>query len=336
MEKKEKGKRNKMFIPLAVIVLIVLITGIYWYRDYSKYISTDDAHVDSDNVAVSPKIPGRIAHLYFEEGDTVKTGKLVAELDSSDILSQKKAAMAGLDLNYASLKNTEAKLLVDEENIKLREVSYEKAKEDFDRAKNQFASDVISKEQFDHVKKAFESEQVQLNIAKYQLNLSKTQINTASAQIENAKAALGVIQAQQLNNTKLYAPMDGIVAKRWLLAGDIAQPGQSIYTVTNNKKLWVVVFLEETKVSELHIGQKAEFKIDAFSGVEFVGKIFSIGSNTASQFSLIPANNASGNFTKVTQRVSLKISIDGTAEGNDLSKYHILSGMSVEAKIIKD
>jgi membrane fusion protein, multidrug efflux system len=134
----------------------------------------------------------------------------------------------------------------------------------------------------------------------------------------------------------LFAPMDGIISKRWLMPGDIAQIGQSIYSLTSNNKLWVIVYIEETKVSKIHTGQKAVFTIDAFSGVKFTGTIFSIGSNTASQFSLIPANNASGNFTKVTQRVPLKISIDGTTDNAKVSQYNILSGMSAVVKIIKD
>ena len=335
MEKKEKEKSKKMFIPLAAIVLIVLIAGIYWYRDYSKYISTDDAHVDSDNVAVCSKILGRISNITANEGDTVKQGMLLAELDSADLLAQKSQVIAGRDQALTNVQQTEAKYAFDQENIKIVEIAFAKATEDYNRAKNQVAGDVISKEQFDHIQKNYESAKAQLEAAKTQLNVSKAQINSAQSAVESAKAQIKVVSTQ-LGNTKLYAPMDGIVAKRWLLAGDIAQPGQSIYTITNNKRLWVVVFLEETKISNLHIGQNAEFKIDAYSGITFVGKIFSIGSNTASQFSLIPANNASGNFTKVTQRVSLKVSIDGTTDGKDLSKYHILSGMSVEVKIIKD
>jgi len=333
MEKKEKGK--KMFIPLVAIVLVVLIAGIYWYRDYSKYITTDDAHVDSDNVAVSSKILGRISSIKANEGDTVKQGELLAELDSADLLAQKNQTLAGRDQAIANVQQAEAKLKFDQENIKVLEIACSKATEDYERAKSQIAGDVISKEQFDHIKKNYESAQAQLEAAKTQLNVSKAQINSAVSAVESAKAQIGVISTQ-LNNTKLYAPINGLVARRWLLTGDITQPGQSIYTITSDKKLWVVVFLEETYVANLHVGQKAIFYIDAFSGVKFTGKIISLGSNTAGQFSLIPANNASGNFTKVTQRVSLKISIDGTTEGNDLSKYHILSGMSVEVKIIKD
>ena len=95
------------------------------------------------------------------------------------------------------------------------------------------------------------------------------------------------------------------------------------------------VFLEETKLGDLHIGQPVIFTLDTYPDVTFSGRIMTLGSNTASQFSLIPANNASGNFTKVTQRVQLKVSIDGTKEGKNLSQYRILSGMSAVVKIIR-
>ena len=108
------------------------------------------------------------------------------------------------------------------------------------------------------------------------------------------------------------------------------------FTITNNKNFRVIIYLEETKIAQIHMGQKSRFTVDAFSGNTFTGKIYSIGSNTASQFSLIPPSNASGNFTKVTQRVPVKISIDGTEEGNKVSSFRFLAGMSVVVKIIKD
>jgi membrane fusion protein (multidrug efflux system) len=139
-----------------------------------------------------------------------------------------------------------------------------------------------------------------------------------------------------LNNTKLYAPFDGVIAKRWLLAGDIVQPGQSVFSLTGKSLRWVIIYLEETKLAAVHLNQTAKFTIDAFGDRVFHGKVFSVGASTASQFSLIPANNASGNFTKVTQRIPVKISIDRDDNGSDISKLAILPGMSAVVKILKD
>ena len=167
------------------------------------------------------------------------------------------------------------------------------------------------------------------------MQVSKAQTQSASAAIESAQAQVNVLQTM-LRNTKLYAPVDGIIAKRWLLAGDITQPGQSIMTLNNSKKLWVSVYLEETKVSRLKMNQRAIFDVDAYPGVVFTGKVISIGSNTAAQFSLIPPNNAAGNFTKVTQRIQVKVSIDGVEGQKKLNNYQLLAGMSVVMKILKD
>jgi membrane fusion protein, multidrug efflux system len=331
----EKKKNLKVYIPLTLVVVMVIVAGVIWYQDYSKYFTTDDSHVESDVVSVSPKIMGRIKQIYVQEGDSVKAGQLLAELDSSDLYAQKLQAIAAKAQTEAAKIQAEAKLSFDEENIKVQEVSVSRAQEDFNRAKNQFAGDVITKEQFDHAKKTLETSQAQLDAAKSQLQVSRSLINSASKAVESSSAQINVIKTQMCN-TKLYAPISGLVAKRWLLAGDIVQPGQSIYTLNNNSKFWIIVYLEETKVGKLHIGQNAKFDIDAFSDVVFTGKIFSISTSTAGQFSLIPASNASGNFTKVTQRVPLKISIDGTENGSAISGYHFLSGMSSEVKIIKE
>jgi len=330
----KKKKDWKIYIPLTAVILLVIVGGVYWYIDYSSYIRTDDAIVASDVVSVSPKIMGRISKLYAEEGDSVKKGQLLAELDSIDLLAQKEQVLASKVQTEASKSQTEAKYQYDQKNIKILEIGVEKAKEDYDRAKAQNAGGVITKEQFDHTQKALETAKAQLEAAKAQLVVSKTQIKSAETAISSAQAQIGVITTQ-LNNTRLYAPVDGLVAKRWLLSGDIAQPSQSIYTINNDRRFWVLVYLEETKMETLHIGQKAKFTLDTYPDVVFTGKVFTIGSTTASQFSLIPPNNASGNFTKVTQRVGVKISIDGTEKGDKMSKFKLLTGMSAVIKIIK-
>jgi membrane fusion protein (multidrug efflux system) len=338
-ENKENGTRKKknlkIYIPVVVIVAVVIVTGYFWYRDFTRYISSDDAFIDADRVSVSSKILGRINRLYFDEGDSVKAGELLAELDSTDLVAQKNQSIALTQQAIALKVQAEARLAYDQESIKMQEISLEKAKEDYDRAQEQFKGNVIPKEQYDHILKALQSAQAQLDAAQSQLKVSKAMVGSADAAVNSAAAQVGVIESQ-LRNTRLYSPADGIIAKRWLLPGDITQAGQGIFSIYNDHKYWVEINLEETKLAHIHTGQSAKFTIDAFPGATFYGKVVYIGSNTASQFSLIPPNNASGNFTKITQRVEIKISIDGVDKGNDLKKYSFLAGMSVEVKIIKD
>ena len=336
MENKQvkKEKSGKVYIPLIVVIALILGGGVYWYIDYSKYIKTDDAKVEADNVAVSPKILGRISELMAEEGAVVKKGQLLAVLDSTDMVAQKNQIVAAKAQAESMVLQSNAKYQYDLKNNKVQEVMLSKAKEDFDRAKAQYEKDVITREQFDHAKKTLEAAQAQMDAARSLVNVSSAQIKSSQASVETAQAQINQINTQ-LSNSKLYAPSDGIIGKRWLMPGDIAQPGQSIFTIVNDNKLWISVFLEETKLQNLHVGQAVIFTLDTYPDVTFNGKIMTLGSNTASQFSLIPASNASGNFTKVTQRVQLKVSIDGVSDGKKLEDYRILSGMSAVVKIIR-
>ncbi len=331
--KRKKGIR--VYIPLFIVVVIVVAGAGYWYSQYTKFISTDDAHIDTDNVAVSSKMLSRITELYADEGDKVEKGELMAVLDSSDLQAQKVSALAVIEQDKANLDQVEAKYRFDKENLKVLEISLKKAKLDYDRAQKQFEGGVSTVEQFEHQKSAYESAEAMLKAAQSQLNVSLAAIKSSKVAIETAQTRVDVIETQ-LQNVKLYAPVSGIVARRWLFPGDVVSPGQSVFTVTNPDKLWLAVYLEETKISEIHVGQNSNFTIDAFPGVTFSGKITYVGSNTASQFSLIPPNNASGNFTKVTQRVPVKISIDGVSGGGNLSDYRILAGMSAVVKIVKE
>ena len=334
MSNKKPSKNFRVYIPLLIVTIGVLAGVVTWYINYNKYIRTDDAQIQSDNVSVSSKILGRISKVYAEEGDAVKAGRLLVELDTTDLVAQRQQALAGKAQTEAAKVQAEAKYKADRKNIDILEISLNRIQDDYNRAKNQFAGGVISQEQYDHAKNSLDIARAQLDAAKLQLQVSETQINSAAKAIGSSEAQINVINTQ-LNNTRLYAPFDGIIAKRWLLPGDIVQPGQSVYTINNDSKFWVMVYLEETKIETLHTGQKARFTIDAFPGEVFEGSVFSIGSGTAAQFSLIPASNASGNFTKVTQRVPLKISIDSAGSGKSISSFRLLSGMSCLVRIVK-
>ena len=332
MEQESKKRRIGIYIPAGVVILIILVGAIYWYRDYSKYITTDDAHVDANNITVSSKMLGRIAAIYADEGDFVQKGELLAVLDSSDVIAQKNQAMAAREQARVNLNQAAAKYNSDVKSLRVMEINLERATVDIGRAKKQAEGEVITQEQMDHATKAYEAAVAQLDASKALLQVSRAQISAAEAAIKTADAQILVIETQ-LNNTKLLSPANGIVAKRWLLPGDIMQPSQSVFTVTDTSELWIVAYLEETKISVIQDGQKVRFTLDAFPHKKFAGKVFNIGTSTASEFSLIPPNNASGNFTKVTQRIPLRISIDSADDGSAISSFNIKSGMSAVVKI---
>jgi membrane fusion protein (multidrug efflux system) len=334
MKEGQTKKRLKVYIPLAIIVTIILYGAYYWFRDYRQYITTDDAHIEADNITVGSKMLGRIVAIHAEEGSEVSKGMLLVELDSSDLVAQRNQAVALRNQAKASLSQSEVKYSSDQKSIRVQEINVEKAEEDLTRAKSQFSGGVITQEQFDHTRKAYESAVAQLESAKAMLTVSRSLISSATAAVETAGAQVNVLETQ-LKNIKLYAPANGVIAKKWLMPGDIVQPGQSVFTVTDTSREWVIAYLEETKIGEIYTGQDVKFTIDAFTRTRFSGKVFLTGKSTASVFSLIPANNASGNFTKVTQRVPVKISIDKADNGMDLSSFTLLPGMSAVVKFIR-
>jgi membrane fusion protein (multidrug efflux system) len=297
-------KNFKIVIPLFVVIIGMAILAYYWYIGSREYASTDDAYVDANRVAISAKILGRIDSLTANEGDTVQSGQILVMLDDSDLRSQQAQARTAMALA--------------QESVVLANVSLEKAQTDYKRAMAQIKDNIITKEQFDHTQSEFES--------------AKARVGIAHAQANSAKAQLNVIETQ-LKNTVILSPMSGVISKRWALAGDVVSPGQPIFTVYDLKNLWVTANMEETSISALHVGDNVEVNVDAYPETRFSGKVFQIGSNTASQFSLIPPNNASGNFTKITQRVPVKISIQPASGPTEKSSAQLLPGMSVEVKV---
>jgi membrane fusion protein (multidrug efflux system) len=247
---------------------------------------------------------GRISMIAADEGDPVQKDQLLVRLDDSDLQAQK--------------VQIEAEIELARQTVLLAQVNLQKAQEDYDRASSQYEGHVIPQEQFDHITKA--------------LDMARVQYRIEQARVKAAEARLQVIRTQ-LENTRISAPNDGIIAKKWSLPGDVVQPGQAVCTILNNDRIWVTANFEETKLAGIHPGDPVEIAVDAFSGQTFHGKVLMIGAVAASKFSLIPPNNASGNFTKVTQRVPVKISITQDMQSTDKDPVTLLPGMSVEVSV---
>jgi membrane fusion protein, multidrug efflux system len=295
-------RRARIVIPLLLVFLVATGAIARWYLGTMDFVTTDDAFVDGNRVTISAKILGRIDSLAADEGDPVTEGAVLVRLDDTDLRAQEAQSRAALRLA--------------EENLTLAGVNLSRAQTDFKRSEQQFRESVIPREQFDH--------------AQNELDAARTRQSIATAQISAAHAQLQVVQSQ-LTNTIIRAPMNGVVSKRWALPGDVVQPAQPILSVYNLDSVWVTANLEETKIGLLKPGDPVDIEVDAYPEAVFRGKVVLIGSNTAAQFSLIPPNNASGNFTKVTQRVPVKISIH--REGSTTGTNALLPGMSVNVSI---
>ncbi|HBE79253.1 MAG TPA: hypothetical protein DDW65_15995 [Firmicutes bacterium] len=290
---------KRIIIPVLVLLLLILLGGWYWNANIRGFISTDDAIVDGYQSTISSKIIGKIQGLLVSENTKVQTGQLLVQLDNSDLLAQEKQAKAAL----ASA----------EQSVNLAKINLDKAQDDFIRADSQYKGNFLSKQDYDHSKNS--------------LDASRAQYSIALAGVNTAHSQLGVVEAQ-LQNTVILAPINGVISKRWVMPGDVVQPSQPIFSIFDVRDVWITANFEETKLAKLHVNEPVVIKVDAYPGRPFAGHVSEIGNNTASQFALIPANNASGNFTKVTQRIPIKIAI-----GSHPASLPLLPGMSVEVKV---
>ena len=290
---KKARKRPILFGTLILIVLVGtgLVFGCLWLLDAINYVSTDDASIDGDHVSVSAKMLGRIAKLMVDEGDKAATGQLLVLLDDTDLRAQEVQATASL--NYAK------------RNVELSKINLDRAQSDADRARTLFGTGAMTKEQNDHAANA--------------LDAASAQYAIALAQVDTANAQLGVLE-NQLLNTRITSPITGVVAKRSLMQGDIVQPGQTIFTINDLSTVWVTANFEETKIGRIAIGAPVEINVDAFGGRTFSGRVDLIGAG------ILPPPFSIGDFTKTTQRVPVRISLD---EGQS----SLIPGLSVEVKV---
>jgi membrane fusion protein (multidrug efflux system) len=292
-------KRKRVIIPLFLLLVGVIAGIVAWYMHKYSAIATDDAFVEANRATVSSKVLGRIVVLRGDEGDTVRAGDTLVRLDDSDLRAQHVKAEATLRFITRS--------------IDISSVNKAKALDDYERIEKQFKNQIVSQEQFNHADNA--------------RRLAEAQVDRDQAQIATAQADLAIVKTQ-LANTVITAPFSGVIARRWVLAEDVVSPGQAIFSMFDNKHVWVTANYEETKLRAIRPGLPVLVTIDAFPGAIVTGRVESIGRSTASQFSLIPSSNASGNFTKVTQRVPVKIAIESIPAGVSL-----LPGLSAYVRI---
>ena len=295
-----KSHWKKWAVGIFSLLLFVSLSSVWLYR-HRNFVWTNDAYLDGYQISISSDINARLITLYVDEGDLVHEGQLLCQLDETIYNSQK------LDAETAVL------LLA--QQVALKAIQVEKLRDIYTVALNEYKNEIISFIDFDKIEKDF--------------LLSEAEYKVAVASHTNGIAKLGVIE-ELLRHTKVYAPRDGSIAKRWVVAGDAVQFGQPLFMLTDTQNIWITANFEETKVENVSPGDFVKVHIDAYPDRTFSGSVFVVRSSAASQFALIPPNNATGNFTKVVQRVPVKILLDVPTSKTPLYLY---PGMSVEVDI---
>jgi len=330
----KKKPARLLLIGLAAIVLAG--AGYYFWQRGAAYESTDNAQLDSDILPARAEITGKIDRIYFIDNQQVKKGDTLIAFQTEELRAKVLQAEAALENAKANVKVGDVRAMVSSENanasvqnssvyqqgIIAAKANLDKAQKDYNRMDELVKAKAATQEQY-------EAAQTRLTIAKsdyekavnqqrsaaasssglrIQEKVEQTQVSASQAMVKQREAEL--LQAQQqLDHAYIIAPFDGIVTKRTVQQSQYVAVGTSLCTVIDDNNLWVTANFKETQLSGIRIGQHVAVKIDAFPGMQLDGIVASFGGATGAKFSLIPPDNASGNFIKVTQRFPVRIQL---------------------------
>ncbi len=350
-----KKDRTRLAITVLVAILVVVGAGM-WYH-YKDRVSTDDAQIDGHLVPVSCKVYGSVEKILVEDNQPVKAGDVLVELDARDLkakVDQAKAALAQAEAQAVSAhadvdkarvsydQSRSSDLQVAEANLESRKSTLDKAKADLERTRPLAERQEISAQAFDAYKtqadvaeSEWKAAQRRLASVRQESEIRRSGIGAQEAHALQAKAGIEAAKANlealtlQLSYTRITAPVDGVVTRKSVELGQIIQPGQGLLTLVPLHQTWVTANFKETQLRNVRPGQEAEITVD-MNGLTLKGTVDSVAGSTGSRLSLLPPENAVGNFVKVVQRIPVKIKLTD----QDAQKVVLRPGMNVDATII--
>jgi len=320
--------RNPNAIAIAVLIVLILGIGGYWAIDwwtYGRYReSTNNAYIRADITAVSARVEGYVDDVLVEDNQAVKAGDLLVRLQQDTFLARIAQGRADLDKAIAEVETVASRLglqdnLIEEAQAKLEAMTadHELAVVDLERAKGLVADNVASAQRFDTAvaeelrARARESgARANLKAVRQERNVLKMERLALSAEADEKAAALELLQID-LSHTDVRAPIDGIVGNRSTRMGQFVRPGSHLMAVVPVDTLWVVANFKETQLTTMEAGQTADISVDTFPDVTLQGSVQSLSPASGAEFSLLPPQNATGNFSKIVQRIPIKITLDG-------------------------
>jgi membrane fusion protein, multidrug efflux system len=338
----QKKPRKLVFpIILGLVLVGALIFTIKEYVFLQSHEQTDDAQVDGDISPVIARVSGYVMEIRFKDNQYVHAGDTLVVLDDRDYkikLDQAMAAQTAAQKNVAAqgaqIAESQSNIAVQKANIEQAQVRLWKATQDYDRYKNLYDDHAITKAQLDEATADRDGAQAGLDAAKSQVPVIDKRINTSREQtvatgavIDSRKADVEYAQLQ-LSYTVITAPASGIISKRNIQLGQLVQAGSPLFSVVH-EDIYITANFKETQLSDIRLGQKVDIRVDAFDKQVIPGTIESFSGATGAKFSLLPPDNATGNFVKVVQRVPVRVHIDADAE----VLHKMRPGMSVDVTV---
>ncbi|MET0338731.1 MAG: HlyD family secretion protein [Caulobacter sp.] len=318
-------RRHLIAIAVACVAAVGIgVFGVFWWQDRQRYEVTDNAFIQADNVAVAPQIAGYVGELLVGENEAVRAGQLLVRLDSSDLTSKLAAAQANAAALEAQVRGVDDKASLGQAMIAQRAAAVTSAQAEARYAAAELERyGALSKQGFAPSQRLqstkASADQAHAAVAEAQAALEAERRSTASlgstraqtlAQLDAARAA--VQQARiDLSRTEIRAPVSGVVGARSVRPGQYVRAGSPMMTIVPVSETYVVANFKETQVARLRIGQPVEVHADAFGDQAIRGTVQSFAPATGAEFAVIPVENAVGNFTKIAQRLPVRIALDG-------------------------
>lgn len=343
MEQNNTQKKGRKKLIFPIILALVLVGALAFtakeYFYYQSHEVTDNAQVDADISPVVARVGGYVKEIRFKDNQFVKAGDTLVILDDRDYqvrLQQAQAALTSakqsVDVSEYQVSEAKTNIATAQANVEAAKVRVWKANEDFKRYENLYNDHAITKAQYDDAKAEKDAAEAALAVAQTQVPVQSKRVSTNERQVGATASNLASRQADidfaklQLSYTVITAPADGIVSKRNIQLGQLVQPGQTLFAIVNDKGIYVTANFKETQLEHLRVGEKVDIIADAYSDKTIQGSVESFAGATGAKFSLLPPDNATGNFVKVVQRVPVRIKLEGDTSFTSLLR----PGMSVQ------
>ena len=327
-------KRKVMLLALAVVVLLA-IAGVWAYHEFIGRFneSTDDAYVNGNVVEITPLVTGTVVSIGADDGDLVQEGQVLVNFDPNDAEVGLQSAKAKLARTVRQVRGLYSNVDGMKAQVNAQQAEVQKAQDNYNRRKNLAQGGAISQEELSHARDDLTSAQNALANAKQQLKTTSALVDdtVVSSHPDVMSAAADLRQAYLTNaRSTLIAPVTGYVAKRTVQLGQRVQPGTALMAVIPLDQLWIDANFKETQLRDMRIGQPVDIEADIYgSDVKYNGTVDSLGAGTGSAFALLPAQNATGNWIKIVQRVPVRIHINA----EELAKHPLRVGLSTNVEV---
>jgi membrane fusion protein, multidrug efflux system len=329
-------RRYRRVLLLVVLPLIAVLTGVVFYLNGGRYVTTDDAYVGAQKVLITPDISGKIEKVVVKEGQRVNQGDVLFEIDPVPFRLAVAQAKATLDQSKTTYDNLVANVKIFDQMMTLAQQGVELKQRDVERKTTLAKSNYGSQLDLDNASTALVTASAQFEYLKQQQSQAKTQLlGNPNLPLEEfppyAQAKAALAQAERnLDHTTMRAPMSGIATQvEQIQLGRFVVAGTPVFSVIDTAQPWVDANLKESDFTYIAIGQTVDIDVDAFPDHVFKGTIGSLSPGTGAQFAILPPQNATGNFVKVVQRVPVRIYFDS----NDRYVQRLKAGMSAYTTI---